>query len=401
MPLDHGRMRGFVRALLAEEGGLVEPVEPDGLEVLTTPSMQHALGVGEFCRLGFGATLPEGAVRVGIESDWLSRFDRVLGPRGRWSRKILVPPARKAPDAEAVLARTLVLDNATARLVDAAPAWTRYLVLDFRITALSDEKREGTCRLALNLATGAMAESQFDRVGSWIDQENIEAPPGDIAAEMALPPDWEAALVTERMRRALPWRAESQLAPFVEGLQRRLARDLDRLHAYHNDLHREALRRSAQAGAADIVAQREALRVAAIAQEYRAKLSDLAHKYALRISANWVQTQELVMPVHRLTVQVRRRKAERTLIMDWNTYARRLEPPPCEASFSAERPRLVCDAALHLLAPSGLAPCDACNRPYCRACHPHKCEKCGQTNELSAFAKVTSTRHATRNETAH
>jgi hypothetical protein len=25
-------------------------------DVLTTPSMQHARGVGEFCRLGFGAT---------------------------------------------------------------------------------------------------------------------------------------------------------------------------------------------------------------------------------------------------------------------------------------------------------------------------------------------------------
>jgi hypothetical protein len=401
MPLDHGRMKGFVAALLAEEGGLVEPVEPDGLEVLTTPSMQQALGVGEFCRLGFGATLPEGAVRVGIESDWLQRFERVLGPRGRWSRKILVPPARKVPDAEALLARTLVLDNATARLVDAVSAWTRYLVLDFRITALSDEKREGTCRLALNLATGAMAEWQIDWLGSWSDQENLAAPAGDFAAEMALPPDWDAARVIERMQRALPWRAESQLAPFLAGLQRRLARDLDRLHAYHNDLHREAVRRAAQAGAADLVLQREALRVAAIGQEYRAKLSDLAHKYAVRMSANWVQTQELVMPVHRLTVQVRRRKAERTITMDWNMHARRLEPPPCEASFSMERPRLVCDAALHLLAPSGLAPCDACNRPYCRACHPHTCEKCGQTGKLSAFVQVTSKPLATRNETAY
>jgi hypothetical protein len=131
------------------------------------------------------------------------------------------------------------------------------------------------------------------------------------------------------------------------------------------------------------------------------ELSDLAHKYALRMSADWVQTQELVMPVHRLTVQVRRRKAERTLVMDWNPYARHPEPPPCEASFSAERPRLVCDAALHLVAPSGLAPCESCSRPYCRACHPQKCDKCGKTNELSAFAKVTPAPLTKRNETAH
>ncbi|MBW4025483.1 MAG: hypothetical protein HIU92_20535 [Proteobacteria bacterium] len=390
MPLDDGRMKRFVAALLAEDGGLVEPIEPDGLEVLTTPSIQNALGVGELCRLGFGATLPEGAARVGIEADWLSRFERVVGTRGRWNRRLLVPPSRKAPDAGAVLARTLVLDNATARLVSAVPAWTRILVLDFRVTAMSDEKREGTCRLAVNLATGAMPEWPMEWPGTSSEPEDLAALAADVPEDAALPPDWEGARVIERMRRALPWQVEAQLAPFVTGLRRRLARDLDRLHGYHNDLHREALKRSAQAGGGEAAAQRETLRVEAISREYSAKLSDLAHKYALRISAEWVQTQELIVPVHRLTVQIRRRKAERTLIMDWNTYLRRLEPPHCEASFSTERPRMVCDAELHLVAPSGLAPCEGCGRSYCRACYPTRCKHCGASSETSAFSPMKS-----------
>jgi hypothetical protein len=400
MPLDHGRMKGFVATLLAEDGGLVEPIEPDGLEVLTTPSMQHVLGVGELCRLGFGATLPEGAVRVGIETDWLSRFDRVVGARGRWSRKVLLSPARKAPDADATLARTLVLDNATARLVSVVPAWTRILVLDFRVTAMSDEKREGTCRLALNLATGAMPEWRIESLGLLSEQEDLAALPADVPDDVAFPQDWEGARVIERIRRALPWRVEAQLAPFVTGLRRRLSRDLDRLHAYHNDLHCEALRRSAQARGGKTAAEREMLRVEAISREYRAKLSDLSHKYALRISAEWVQTQEVIVLVHRLTVQIRRRKAERTLTMDWNAYLRCLEPPLCEASFSTERPRLVCGAALHLVAASGLATCEGCGRSYCRACHPDKCEKCGVSTKLSAFAHVTSTPRTTGDDVA-
>jgi hypothetical protein len=400
MPLDDGRMKRFVAALLAEDGGLVEPIEPDGLEVLTTPSIQNALGVGELCRLGFGATLPKGAARVGIEADWLSRFERVVGTRGRWNRRLLVPPSRKAPDAGAVLARTLVLDNATARLVSAVPAWTRILVLDFRVTAMSDEKREGTCRLALNLATGAMPEWPMEWLGTSSEPENLAALPAELPEDAALPQVWEGARVIERMRRALPWRVEAELAPFVTGLRRRLARDLDRLHAYHNDLHREALRRSIQAGGGEAAARRETMRVAAISREYSAKLSDLAHKYALRTSAEWVQTQELIMPVHRLTVQIRRRKAERTLTMDWSTHLRRLEPPICEASFSIERPRLVCDAALHLVAAIGLAPCEECGRSYCRACHPDKCAKCGVPRKLSAFAEVASTPRATGDDFA-
>jgi len=384
MPLEAGRMQRFVTALLTEDGALVEPLGPDGLDVLAPPPLQQALGVGEFCRFGFGTTLPEGAQRVGIESDWLARFARVVGERGRWNRRVLNPGVRKIPDAEQLLERELTLENATFRLIDAAPAWTRYLVLEFRFTAVSDEKREGTQRLAINLATGAMPEAMLDRLTSWLEEGEDDVLPADAT----LPADWERERVIARVQRALPWRVEAALAPFVAGLRRRLVRDLDRLHAYHNDLHREASQRATQLAAGDAGQQRERLRLAALAQEYRAKLADLTHKYALRVTTSWVQTQELVMPVHRLAVQIRRRKAERTMVLDWNPLNRRLEPPPCEAGWSAERPRLVCDAALHLVAPAGLAPCASCGRAYCHACEPERCPKCGQSGRVSAFADL-------------
>jgi hypothetical protein len=206
-----------------------------------------------------------------------------------------------------------------------------------------------------------------------------------MSTDAPLPADWDRARVIERVRQALPWRVEAALAPFVTGLRRRLARDLDRLHAYHNDLHREASLRAAQLNASDVARQREAQRIAAIGQEYRAKLDDLAHKYAVRVSVDWVQTLELVAPVHRLTVQIRRRKGVRDVTLDWSNLTRRLEPPPCESSWSRERPRLVCDDALHLVAPAGLAPCDGCGRAYCRACHTQACPKCGHAGHVSAF----------------
>ncbi len=375
-------MQRFVAALLAEDGALVEPLGTGGLEVLAPPALQQVLGVGELCRFGFGTTLPEGAQRVGIESDWLARFERVVGKRGRWNRRVLDPGTRNSPDAEQLLEREMGLENATFRLLDATPTWTRYLVLDFRFTALSEEKREGTQRLVINLATGAMPEAMLDQVAPWLtDHEDSALPAGT-----ALPADWERGRVIERVRRALPWRVEAALAPFVAGLRRRLARDLDRLHTYHNDLHREASQRAAQLAAGDAGRERERLRIAAIAQEYRAKLDDLAHKYALRVTVEWVQTLEVVMPVRRLTVQIRRRKAERIMAMDWNTLARRLELPPCEAGWSVERPRLVCDEALHLVTSAGLAPCASCGRAYCRACHPQRCPKCGRAGPVAAFA---------------
>ena len=121
--------------------------------------MQHALGIGELSRLGFGTTLPPAAQRVGIEGDWLDRFARLLGSRGRWARRVLSAPARAPGDPERVLDHELVLDNATFRLLGVAPAWTRYLVLDFRASAVSDDKRDFMLRLGVNLATGALPDA--------------------------------------------------------------------------------------------------------------------------------------------------------------------------------------------------------------------------------------------------
>ena len=149
------------------------------------------------------------------------------------------------------------------------------------------------------------------------------------------------------------------------------------LHAYHNDLHREAMRRAIALADGDLRGRREEQRAEAVGRKYRAKLDDLARQYATWVTVEWVQTLELAMPVQRFTAQIRRRKTDRTIQLDWNPLARRLKARMCEWSASAERPRLVCDDQLHLVVPAALDPCPNCGGPFCRACHCECCPKCG------------------------
>jgi hypothetical protein len=372
---EENRLQHFVAELLRHEDALVEPIEPEGLEVLAPPGVQRALGIGELSRLGFGTTLPFGAQRVGLEGDWLDRFARLLGPRGRWSRRVLSAQAKVPNDPERMLGHELVLDNATFRLLGATPAWTRYLIMDFRASAVSDDKRDFITRLGVNLATGALPDAVITALGPFLDQ--TEADPEVLPSETELPAMWDRASVVGLVGRALPPRLNVALDPFVKGLRRRLSRDQDRLHRYHDDLYHEAMRRALALPKGDPKRLREEQRTAAIEREYRAKLDDLARQYATKVTVEWVQTLELAMPVHRFDVRIRRRKGERTIALDWNPVARRLELPICEATAGMERPRLVCDDALHLVVPAGLAPCTVCGRVFCRACHPAACPKCG------------------------
>ena len=96
----------------------------------------------------------------------------------------------------------------------------------------------------------------------------------------------------------------------------------------------------------------------------------------MKVELEWIQTLEIVAPVQRFDLTIRRRKGERRFALDWNALARRLEPAPCEHGFSPDQPREVCDAALHLVSPEAHGPCPACGGQYCRACHRHACPRC-------------------------
>jgi hypothetical protein len=147
-----GALRDFVADILESEGAAIEPVEPDGLEVLAPESVRAVLGWPEFARLGFAATRPTGAIPIGLEGDWLDRFGTLLGQRGRFAeRQLAVADNVAAPsDPQRLLDRALDLPNAVWRLHDAKPMWTRCLLLAFRYTAISDEKREGLVWLGFN-----------------------------------------------------------------------------------------------------------------------------------------------------------------------------------------------------------------------------------------------------------
>lgn len=371
-----GRLQRFAAALLQHQGAAVETVDPEGLDVLAPPAVQQALGIDELSRFGFGATLPPDSRRIGIEGEWLERFGQMLGAGGRWMERVL-PLTTGAPGSpEQLLDQTLVLDNATHRLLGVEPAWTRYLLLDFRATAASDDKRDFMLQLGINLATGIIPDTVIGAFAPALDAFSPEADRAAPPPNTDLPAMWDHDRVLDLTARALPSRLEAALAPFVRSLHRRLERGQERLFSYHNDLYREAMGRALALPEGNPKRRREEQRCEAVGHDYHAKLDDLARQFATRVSIAWMQTTVLTMPVYRFAVQLRRRKAERTIQIDWNPLARRLEAPTCEASTSLQRPRMVCDDVLHLVAPAHLAPCSGCGRAFCRACHPEQCPKC-------------------------
>ncbi len=378
-----GELQDFVAELLERRGAASERLEADGLEVLAPEPLREALGWPELAQLSFGAQRSDHAIRIGLEGDWLDRFGALLGENGRWAeRQVTLTDAPQTPaDPQRVLDRALDLPNAVWRFQGLTATFTRCLILAFRYSALSDEKREGLLWIGFNLATGAVVDEVVARLRSVLARESQWQPP-EVAARHAAGPGWERTVLQARVRALLDHRIQLELEPFLRATRRRLERDRGRVHAYHDDLRAAAMKRlAALAGADEDKAQadrrREQLRVAAIEREYQAKLDDLRHHYAMRVVAEWVQALELYVPVQRFDVLIRRRKGERRIRLDWHPLARLAEPPPCDWGLGLDRTRLVCDEKLHLTEPAGQAPCPSCVKQWCRACDPARCPRCG------------------------
>ena len=307
----------------------------------------------------------------------------MLGNRGCLAERQLVLPAPVATpsDPERRLETALDLGNAIWRLRSATPAWTRCLLLAFRYTATSDERREGIVRLGFNAGTGAvLGDDLVERLRQTLagDPEWTAVAPA-VRAEAGGMLDTQA--LAERVRGAVDHLVRGDLEPFLRAMRRRLDRDSARVHAYHDDLRRSALAKLAGLGSAagdkaEAGRERETMRIAAIEREYAAKLDDLRHNYALRVTVDWVQGLAVFAPVHRYEVLIRRRKGERIVSIDWHPAARMMEPPLSEWGTGLERTRLVCDEQLHLIDPAGHAPCRSCGKPWCRACQGVVCPRC-------------------------
>jgi len=378
-----GALRDFVSEVLEMEGSAVEAVEPDGLEVLAPGPLRTAMGWPELVRLGFGAELPAGATAVGFEGDWLDRFGALLGDRGRWAERqfVLPGPPPRIHDPARLLDHAIEFPNAVWRLQEVSAAWTRCLLLAFRYTAVSDEKREGLVWLAFNQGTGAVIDAFAPRLRSLLAADAEWQVP-DPEVRRAAGPAWDASVLDGRVKPLIKHSVRNEVEPFLRTMRRRLDRDRNRIHQYHSDLHLLAQKKlAALAGSAGEKAEndrkREMLRVAAIEREYAAKLGDLRHNYALRVSVEWVQGLELFVPVQRFQVLVKRRKGERLMRLDWHPAVRLMEPPPSDWGLGIGRSRLVCDDQLHITDPAGQSPCPSCGRAWCRACHPTACPRCG------------------------
>jgi hypothetical protein len=136
----------WAQQLLESRGALVEAGGGGEFRTLLTPDVAQALHAHEWLQLRFGA-----GAGADDSGEWLDRLGVLLpGDAQLTVARLAYPEPVLRFDAEAVLARELVLTNGVFRLLEHQAETALYLFFSFAYEAESTDRTQGLLTVALN-----------------------------------------------------------------------------------------------------------------------------------------------------------------------------------------------------------------------------------------------------------
>jgi hypothetical protein len=341
----------FVEAWCAHQGAVVEPLA-EGVEILQPAELATSLGVPEHAC--YGEQPGPGSVWVGYGSPVLEKFLQAATREVPWVALALQPYAAPREAAGRKAAEHFSLRNAVHTVEEVRVEMAARLVAHIRYSLVADDRRDGLVEEAVSSSLRVSVPGFWEAAQASGRLHPHETPPsGDALAEVV-----SAALVRGEAQ------ARAQARGFLEGFARRQERDLRRMEEYFQGLRAELDKRSRRA---KVASEDQALKAAAIDREREAKLQELRERSHVRLEAALAAAVWVEAPVAGVELRARRRKAERTLRLEYDFATHHLLALACEAcGLDAPLPAL-CDEKLHVICarcvpwPEGRWQCPACH----------------------------------------
>jgi hypothetical protein len=355
-------LQEFSAAVLLTRGALAD-TDSTGLQVVAPPELATRLGLREYQHLVFepeahpvDTSRPE-TLRVDYDSPLVEALGALLDPGSRLAFVEAPLPPLKPIDALREVESGVTIRNGVLRLRECTSVTTTYFCFVLEYEALADERRAGLLELWINPDARSVAE--------WPGLLET-ATPSDCLFVSDLGPRLQAAsMLAGRVADVM---ARHELNDLLESLDRRRARDLRRLREYFDGIHQEIGRKARRATRPEARAS-EMRRLDATRDAYLARVADVMERYRVQARVWPVMVVGCLVSAYHLRVQLFRRRTTSAITLSWNAIDRAIEARCCDACARPIRVADLCSDRAHWLCPTCLAPCAACNRPYCRACH--------------------------------
>ncbi|KWT74916.1 hypothetical protein [Candidatus Magnetominusculus xianensis] len=359
----------IVKDILVHKGAVIEDYG-QCIDVLANPQIAETLAIPELTHLCLHpGTDTEDTKHLTYDSELFERFSGLFEGKGKLSQVTITPQQVSNEKVIAMLPGKITLNNAVFKHKDTGIKIISYLLLFFKYTALSDEKKEGIVQLLINesnLSTSVIeggANAVIDVLGELTERNSKDQLEGT------------KHIVLQAAHKSLESIIRTELTDMIRSLNRRLNRNIERVTDYYDAMITEARLREQRKGSDDTATKTED-KINAIKTELKWKTQDLISKFALTVKTELLSAVRITSATPVFLISINRRKGVREFPISYNPILKRLDTLPCEYCFSPDKSYYICDDALHIVCKKCYSECSKCGKSFCSVCYPLGCPKC-------------------------
>ena len=327
------RLLDFSARVLKENGALIEQGSP-GINALLPKDLADRLGTGEYITLAVprdrdqdrsaGASgSPAEIYAIHFGAPLLDRILEVLTEIPPLLHTELHFSYLKSGGFDNLVHEQFQWHKATGSVGSFGQIHTRYLLLNCKYLAQSDEQKEGRFDLAVNLESGALIpgmtadftgiDKEFRKTGTITISENMQTRLNRLVQIYG-----KAAV-------------EQETDAFKNSMNRRFARDAKSLDAYYHALAQEMAASLERANVSEALKADRKEKIAMIPKELAAKKKDLLNKYRIRITLYLAGAMMVRTPAVKLLFTALVGRKRKTLSLIYNPVTKRIDPLVCES----------------------------------------------------------------------
>jgi hypothetical protein len=213
--------------------------------------------------------------------------------------------------------------KATGSVTSFGQIHTRYLLLNCKYRAQSDEQKEGRFDLAVNPDSGALIPgmtADFTGFGKEFRKTGTTDLPETIRSRLN-------RLIQTYGKAAV----DQEIKAFKNSMNRRFTRDAKSLDEYYHALAQEMAASLERANVSEALKADREEKIAMIPEELAAKKKDLLNKYRIRITLSLAGAMMVSTPAVKLLFTALVGRNRKNLSLIYNPVTKRIDPLVCES----------------------------------------------------------------------
>ena len=369
------KIRSFVTKCLESVGTLVEFTAYNYAEVLIPDEFIDYFDGENYYKLAFDfdvAKLHEEAEFVTYGSYFLDKMIDLASQRGLTCRRHIIDEDVEIRNLPQKIANKIIFKNQRMTFVANSPVLYHYLLFNFKVSYVSDEREDQIIKLLVNLNTGHVDNRMLESIGSAFF---TDSPHTNYGAENMQTVDSAYKVATEAL--------EKQIQPRIREIQNkieiRLASEKNRITEYYDQIDNELKlkleklnERENKEGSNTI---NDKLRLSMIERQRR--LKEIEEKNALNAHVTLFNATLISQTKIRNKYNVKKGKVERDVYVVWNPVLKDVEPLICEICGTETFDVDLCLSS-HLGCKECMSLCSICGTRICKSCGTFsECQVCG------------------------